>query len=272
MDIERLSYSKLSNYLNCPEQFRLTVVEELPDSVGFYHAGGTAVHSYTEARDLHSMGGPPPESWDHYFDSAIAELEELYPTIPKSEWLTTGRGKLVEDETWWRNAGPGLAATWTRWLDASPFMIWVTPDGEPAIELEMNSTFGSVPSLGYVDRVLCYTATPEVPAMVVDIKNGKPPKDAKQLATYADACHQRGWPVNWGGYFMTKGGVLSTYDLSAMIGPQLHYEYDQAWRGIKNHVFPARPSGLCKSWCGVAAYCAWGGKLSDESHLPYKKN
>ena len=151
-------------------------------------------------------------------------------------------------------------------------MIWVTPDGEPAIELEVNSKFGDVPSLGFIDRILCEVANPEVPYMVVDIKNGKPPKDKKQLATYADARQQRGWDETRGGYFMTKGCILTgVHDLTPLMGDQLHYEYEQAWRGIKNEVFPARPSGLCANWCGVSKYCAWGGSLTDRSHLPYEQ-
>lgn len=275
MDIERLSYSKLSTYETCPEQFRLIVVDELPDTVGWYHAGGSAVHALTEAQDMHSFGADPPKDFNYYFDKAIAETEELYPGRPKAEWLTTGKGAKLENETWWRNAGPGLAAIWTRWLEASPFVIWVTPEGEPAIELEMDSTFGEVPSKGFIDRILIRQDAdwddPSTPLGVVDLKSGKPPSGPTQLATYGDACLQRGWPATWGGYFIVKSGTLAMYDLTDLMGARLHYQYEQAWRGIKNAVFPARPSGLCKNHCGVAQYCAWGGQLTDRSHLPYEQ-
>ena len=273
MEIERLSYSKMSTYTDCPEQFRLVVVEELSDSVGWYHAGGTAVHALTEAIDIHAFGGDPPKDFNHYFDAAIAETEELYPDRPKAEWLTTGKGAATENETWWRNAGPGLAAVWTRWLNSSPYVIWVTPEGEPAIELETNSMFGSVPSKGIIDRILVRQdmdiQDPATPLGVVDLKTGKPPKGPTQLATYGEACQQLGWNARWGGYFMIKAGVLLPHDLTGLTGPKIVYEYEQAWRGIKAKVFPAHPSGLCKNHCGVSQYCAWGGQLTDRSHLPY---
>lgn len=275
MEIERLSYSKFSTYSTCPESFRLTVVEELPDSVGWYHIGGTAVHLMTEAEDLARFTGERVESFNYYFDKALAEQQELTPTILPEQYLTTGRGAAVENEQWWRNAGPGLVATWRRWLNASPYMIWVTPDGEPAVEVEMDSMFGEVPSKAFIDRILIHVeadwSDPRVPLLVTDIKNGKPPKDKKQLVAYGEACQQRGWNATHGGYFMTKGGILTgLHDLGEMMGPQITYEYEQAWRGIKNKVFPARPSGLCKNWCGVNKFCAWGGELEDRSHLPYE--
>jgi putative RecB family exonuclease len=276
MDIERLSASKYGTYKDCPEQFRLVVVEEISDSVGWYHAGGSAVHACTEQTDIFNyFGGDPPKDFNYYMDQAIAETEATYPDRPKAEWLTTGKGAMVENETWWRNAGPGLVAGWTRWLNASPFLVWSTPDGEPAIELEVNSMFGSVPSLGYIDRVVIRQDAdiedPATPLGVVDLKTGKPPKSFHQLATYAEACQQRGYNATWGGYYMAKGCVLSSYELTDHIGAKLTYEYEQAWRGIKNQVFPARPSGLCKDWCGVSKYCAWGGQLTDRSHLPYEQ-
>ena len=69
---------------------------------------------------------------------------------------------------------------------------------------------------------------------------------------------------------MTRGGILTgLHDLTPYLGGMLEYEFSQAWRGIKNEVFQATPNGLCKQHCGVAKYCAWGGQLSDPSHLPY---
>lgn len=273
MELERLSYSSLSTYLTCPEQFRLTKIESLPDKVGWYNIGGTAVHAMTEQVDIHSLGGDPPADFNWYFDKALAEQQVLTPDIPTEAYISTGKGVNTENETWWRNRGPALVQAWTRWLDASPYMIWITPEGEPAIELEMNSTFGGVPSLGFIDRILCETSNPVDPFVVVDLKNGKPPKDKVQLATYGEACKQRGWDIRYGGYFMTRGAILTgLHDLTELMGPRIDHQFAEVWRGVQSEVFPPRPSGLCANHCGVAKFCYAGGQLEDKSHLPYKES
>lgn len=264
---ERLSYSSVKSYKTCGEQWRLQRGLELPDMPGWYHAGGTAVHNDIEDENVYTLGGAKPSlTFNEYFDEAIAEQEESTGTT-RDQWKIAGKGK--EDEAWWRLNGPAMVNRWKNFLKSSPFSVWVTPHGEPALELEVNPTFGSVDSKGFIDCVLVRDDNPDV-LVVVDYKTGKPPDDQLQLAGYAQALTDKGWPCYTGGYFMARGGILTSYgDLTALMGPRLVYEYEQAWTGIQNQVFPAHPSGLCKDWCSVNKYCAWGGKLSDTTYLPF---
>lgn len=272
-ELHHLSHSGKKQWLDCGEQYRLLRVVGLPDIPGIYHAGGTAIHANIEALSWESFGIGKPLSFDEYFDKAIAELEES-SGFPKDQWKVAGKvlpmSPNKEDEKWWRQNGPAMVRRWVNWLAASPYVIAVSPNGEPAIELEINPQFGRVLGKGFIDCVL--ESTLDGHFTVVDYKSGKPPKDPSQLAGYAQALTQDGWDVHHGGYFMNRGGIL-TYDmdLSALMGAKLIYEYEQVHDAIQADVFPARPSGLCKDWCSVSKYCTFGGYLTDDSHVPFKE-
>lgn len=275
--IQHLSYSGLSTYRTCGEQFRLTKIEELGSGApGWYNAGGTGVHYATEAKDFASFGSTTEgrEDWtfDDYFDLAIEEAEES-SGVDRTHWKTAGRKSKAlpngEDEQWWRTNGPSFVASWSRWLTNSPYVVWVTPDGQPAIELQYEVMIGEVPNRGTIDRVL---ESPDGTLVVVDLKTGKPPKDQTQLATYAHYLRSRGWDVSRGGYWMARDGILTgEHNLLPLLGDRLIYDYDQVWRAVDQAIFPATPSGLCANHCEVAQFCYAGGKLTDPSHVPFLK-
>ena len=46
-----ISYSGMTTYQKCPQQFKLGRVDKVSESKAYYFAGGSAVHSATEAID-----------------------------------------------------------------------------------------------------------------------------------------------------------------------------------------------------------------------------
>lgn len=249
-----LSYSSLSTYKTCGEQWRLGRVVGLPDLPGVYHAGGTGVHWSTEADDWRTLGSASGVvDFNENFDKAMDEQEAETGTT-RDQWKVAGRKPNVEDIAWWRRNGPSYVASWRRWMNNLGWTIWVTPDGEPAIELGMDEPIGDVPSHGFIDRVL---VTPEGDLVVVDLKTGKPPKDQVQLATYAHYINSRyGVNCHHGGYWMARGGILTgKHDLTPLMHGRLEYEYSQVWRAVEQEIFPATPSGLCANWCPFNKYC-----------------
>jgi putative RecB family exonuclease len=270
MDIEYLSYSSMNQYKTCGEQWRLERKERLPSTPGWYHVGGTAFHSMTEALDLEDLGiGEVTKTYSEYFDDAVVE-QETDTGVARELWKTAGTKAVPEGETWWRQQGAGMVTAWINWRNKAPMDIWITPDGEPAVELAVTPTFGEVPSKGSVDIVMALRASPGT-LVVIDKKTGKPPKSNIQLATYAQAVSDRyGVDCHHGAYYMARGAVLTGLtDLSGIMGNSLNYQYEQTAKAIEHDIFPARPSGLCRNWCDVSKYCAWGGYLEDPSHLPY---
>jgi putative RecB family exonuclease len=272
--ITHLSFSGMKTYRTCSEQYRLEKAEGLPQGApGWYNIGGTAVHSMTEADDVVRFTGTPHgKTFNDFFDE-VADEAEAESGVPRSEWRAAGRktkaDPIGEGEVWWRTNGPSFVASWARWLNNSPFVIYVTPDGEPAIELQYEQMIGEVPNKGTIDRVL--QSTVDGSLGVVDLKTGKEPDDALQLGTYAEHCRSVGWPTNWGGYWMARTGILSgMHDMGPFTGERLRYDYEQAWHGIQAGIYPAKPSGLCKNHCGVAQYCYAGGQLRDPSYVPFQ--
>lgn len=269
-ELDHLSYSSMSQWQTCGESWRLGRVEGLPDTVGWYHVGGTAVHLMTADEDLRRFNPDHPvKTFDDYFDDALAEQKLRSPSVDPKDYLTTGKGAAVENETWWRNAGPGLVAAWRRWLDNGPWTIWQMPDGTPAIELEMSVVVQGTRVDGFIDRILSLMVSPDLPDVIVDLKNGKPPKDPKQLGVYGLMMREQGFTIPFGGYFMNKGGILTGLNPLADLIDVVEYEVAQTATAIKADVFPARPSGLCKNWCGVAKWCYAGGYLTDKTYLPF---
>jgi len=50
-DLPHISYSQFNEYVSCGEKFRLTRIMGLVEDPAYWFAGGTGVHSATEAID-----------------------------------------------------------------------------------------------------------------------------------------------------------------------------------------------------------------------------
>jgi putative RecB family exonuclease len=266
--LHHLSYSRVHTYETCPEQYRLLKDVGVTDIPGWYHVGGGAFHRMTEDCDHAQFSGVKlTKTFNDYFDEEL-ESTELSSGVPRSDWKVAGK-KIKEDEKWWRLWGPSYVRSWFNWRDNAPFDIWVTPDGEPAIELGIELDLGGFLTVGSIDRVFQDRETGAL--IVVDMKTGKPPQTKTQLATYARALTDRGWDCHHGGFWMARGGVLlAVHDLSDMVGPQLDYEYSQAGRAIEADIFPPKPSGLCRDWCSASKFCYAGGYATTTEHYPFK--
>lgn len=276
---QRLSFSAFKEYGTCPEQYRLDRVVGLDGPPGWYNAGGTAVHQMTEDWDWGELGSPVKarEGWVYrdYLEAAVAAEEES-SGFSRDTFKTAGRKTKAEpngeDEQWWLNNGPSMVGRWKVWRHRVPYDIWVTPDGQPAIELQFEWEHGDgVLSPGTVDRI--FQDRSDGKLIVVDLKSSrKPPDSDVQLATYAEAMQKRyEVDVTFGGYWMARDGLLTgVHSLSHIMGARLDYEYDTVANKIRQGLFGATPSGLCKAHCPFKPYCYAGGGLEDTKYLPYE--
>ena len=127
--------------------------------------------------------------WFDHFTAEILAVEHNTDS-KSSEWRASGRASKAypnkEDEKWWWDNGPGFIEAYRDWRESTPWVIWTTPAGEPAIELDLKCTFADVPIRAIIDR--CFI-TPEGELVVVDLKSGaSPPQDqGLQLGFYASA-------------------------------------------------------------------------------------
>lgn len=264
-----ISYSQVNTYLTCGEKYRLEKVVRAPKIPMWAGVGGSAVHSVTEARDRIRFGLEPkgPTEFAEAFDLAIAaEVERS--GFPTTEWTVTGRASKdwpnKEDESWWREKGPLFCNQWDNWQNQAPWQIWVTPEGIPAIELELHPIFGGMPDVLYIDRVM---VTQDGELVVVDIKSGsRVPDGLDQLGDYAAGMEQLiGIRPTYGTFWMARKGYNTPPEnLDYITQEMVDYRYERARRGMEAGVFIAHPSNLCGS-CPVRKACY--AKRGPDAHL-----
>lgn len=278
--IKHLSHSTVSDWLECSEKVRLRKIEKVPSSPSWSLVGGSLVHTVTETLDLQDFGIPvtdqPSEFNKDTFEAAIA-AEEKFSGTSRDEWYCAGRVSKEwpdkENYDWWLRNGPVHVKNWRRFLTNGLWQVAITPDGDPAIEIELDEPVGGAPFKGYIDRVLEVVGTKEL--VVVDLKTGsRDPMSAGQLGVYSVGLGRKYGPDFWpqkGAYFMTRKGVTTIpADLRPYNDGRLDHEYGQVWTGIQNDIFVPKVGMLCGS-CGVKDYCrAVGGKYADD-YLPYDK-
>lgn len=268
--ITRLSFSGLNNYSNCGERFRLEKVEQAPSEPSWAQVAGSSVHTATEAYDRHQLGQtPPPRGFSRYFEEEI-EKQEAASGVLSSEWRAAGRSSKAwpdkENRDWWEHHGPGMLSSYYAWRAAAPWQIWITPAGEPAIELEINATIGGIMVKMFIDRVEQSMLDSDLLA-VNDIKSGRSmPVTPDQLATYALGVEKTlGVFPQLGFYYDARNGCsTSAKDLTHYRDGVLAGRYAAAMRGIQAGVFLPNPGPLCGS-CGVGKFCAAvGGERANE--------
>jgi PD-(D/E)XK nuclease superfamily len=264
--IDHLSYSGLNTYVECGEKFRLTKIVKVPEMPGWALIGGRAVHTTTENIDWLETTGEirGPTTFIECFDEEIAkQLEES--GIPSDQWRISGKVSKTwpnkEDEAWWRYHGQSFVDNYVHWRNRYPGMIWITPEGTPAIEIKVDANLGGADVTGFIDRIF---QDPDTTLRVVDIKAGRTTPTGKiQLSTYAWSL-----PSHWprpvtGSYFMARPGLLiGNYSLE-LDQAQLKYEYGGAFKAIQQGYFPAKTGFMC-GYCPVKDYCwAKDGEMAE---------
>jgi hypothetical protein len=210
--------------------------------------------------------------WDETLDSELDnersgsyQPEEFYVSGRKSkEWPEK------ENPFWWQAKGPGFVKSWEVWRDNSGLDIWTTPDGEPAIELEVRAERGDVSILCFIDRVF---VDPNGVLYIVDLKSGsQTPAWPQQLAfNNLGLFATTGYRAQYGGFWSARnGGIKGNVEAGDGFADLRIYDDEWLWEQARmakairdQQLFVAQPTNLCRSACGVAPYCkAIGGPLS----------
>lgn len=185
------------------------------------------------------------------------------------EWRAGGRASKAhpnkEDYGWWSANGPTHVENWVSWREGLPnYRIWVTPAGEPAIELGLLATIGGVSVKMFIDRIFVDEGTGEL--VILDIKTGaRTPESDLQLGFYrVGVLNTLGVEANLGGYWMSRqGGLSPMVDLSRFTDHMIGSMLQQFNRAVENEIFIPHLTNLCKT-CSVNRACyAFGG---DEAH------
>lgn len=259
-----LSHSSRELLLRCAKSWFLKYLTPAPRSVSLWTAVGSAVHEATEAYDRSDK----PESWTPavvqmvWTEKFNGQVEELVRKEPnQNKW----RFSPSEPLGVWSTLGPQLVQSWIDWRRRSPYTVWVTPDGVPAIELDVSGRLPRCPVeiKGYVDIVMHDPVLDRL--VVIDKKTSKrPPASVAQFATYAALLDNKyGVRPPLGVAFMNRKGTLATpRDLSEFTPDAVGAAFGEAWEQIQSGEFPASPGDPCFI-CDVSAACAAkGGPLA----------
>ena len=165
-----------------------------------------------------------------------------------------------ENEDWWLNHGPLMLERYETWRDESGYRIWVTPQGIPAIELELLADVGAtLPVKMFIDRVFI---NPAGNLAIVDLKSGaRSPGSDLQLGFYRVGILQTlGVRVDIGHYWDARKGELSETVSLTRYTPEIVGHWLRQYESAKNHgIYIPNLSERCRA-CGVRQYCAaYGG-------------
>jgi CRISPR/Cas system-associated exonuclease Cas4 (RecB family) len=265
------SYSQITTYLHCGEQFRLSRLMHLPEAPAWALVGGSAVHKASEVYDL----APNPDQlfprglFNDAFDQCIAEELVKAPEgfEDTSTWRASGRASKAwpnkEDERWWREHGPEFVGNWITWRQYSPLDIWRDDENNLAVELEATVEIAGLPVKVFIDRIMVGPNG----LSVLDIKSGaNMPRDGLQLAIYAHAMKAvYDLDVPYGQFWSARDGATSVaYSVSEYPMARLDYIFGSVRAMQEQGLFVANRTAMCVA-CGVRRYCrAFGGDLSHE--------
>jgi putative RecB family exonuclease len=164
-----------------------------------------------------------------------------------------------EDLDFWQKSGPMWVEQYIAWRKENPnWKIWTTPDGRPAIELELVPVVADVPIKMVIDRIFEVNGQ----LVIVDLKTSKnTPTSTLQLGFYKLGLEVTfDMKVDWGNYYMSRGSnTVEMVDLSG-------YTYDKMEFLVKGFD-KARKAGIflpntnsCQYMCGLTAHCQFSTK------------
>jgi len=168
-----------------------------------------------------------------------------------------------EDVNFWQSTGPTWVQNYINWRKANPdWKIWITPQGIPAIELELMPVVNGVTIKMIIDRVFEVNGQ----LIVVDLKTSQQlPTSSLQLGFYKLGLEQTfGIEVNWGNYYMSRdSGTASMIDLHQYSRDKMEYLVDTFDRARKEKIFLPNTNN-CQYRCGLTQFCQFSTKKEEK--------
>jgi putative RecB family exonuclease len=256
-ELAHLSHSSKESLERCAKAFYLRYMTDAPRRPALWSAGGSAVHEATEKYDTMALVGQERafhvgSVWERLF---ALQLDKAYAAEP-NEW-NWGRAPSEPIEVWNMN-GPAFVQAWIDWRERSPYELWTTPDGQPAIELDVSGRLPGCPVeiKGYVDRIFRDPVFDKL--IIVDLKTGKrPPKGPEQFAVYGALVKAKyGVQADLGVPFMNRKATLGKpYELAEFTPEAVGKVFGETWDKIQAGEFPANGfPGACFV-CDLGASC-----------------
>lgn len=257
--ITHISYSGMNTHGECGKKYELSYVMDAPKKGAVWFVGGLAVHRATEEWDR-DPAVDLPAIWRTVFNEELDKQKAKDPDV--LGWRKAGikaDNPAGEDVAHWYSVlGPSLVESYIAWRKRSSWEIWTTPDGEPAIELNVGGTLPGMEGVefkGYIDRIFY---DPQFDALrLVDLKTGsRKPETGLQLGVYGAAVqHRYGVAVPTGAAFMNRKGALAEAWTLAKYTPEyVGRHFKQLFDAIQAGYFVPKVGRHC-GLCDVASAC-----------------
>lgn len=190
------------------------------------------------------------------FDAEVNDISARYPD--RSLWRAAGSKDAPETYDRWKNTlGPELVAAYIRWRRRSQWVLWHTAAGEPAIELDLSTTFPGCDRevKAYADRIFFDPSMEQY--IIVDFKSGtRAPEGPLQFGVYGAAMqllHDK--RCTWGYPFMNRKAQLGrAFDLGKYTPVYVGRQFAALSKAVEGQVFPAHVGSACKM-CDVQTSC-----------------
>ena len=167
-----------------------------------------------------------------------------------------------EDIGYWQTQGPMWVEQYIAWRKQNPnWKIWTTPDGRPAIELELISVVADVPVKMVIDRIFDVDGQ----LVIVDLKTSKnTPTSTLQLGFYKLGLEETfDVKINWGNYYMSRGSnTVEMVDLSGYTYEKMEYLVKGFDKARRAGVFLPNTNS-CQYMCGLTAHCQFSMKKEE---------
>ena len=247
-----LSPSSASTFRSCARRWKFRYMDRLPDPAGEAAIAGTFAHRVLE--ELMELPGPQRTT-----EQAKVLARQLWPeTAEHPDYLA-----LELDDT---NQRRFRWLAWTAieglWRLEDPSEIHVV-----ANEQKVDTTLGTVPFRGIVDRLERDSASPDAALIVSDYKSGRAPSKRfqegrlEQVLLYAAAIEASTGERPQAARLLYLGQRIIETPVTEELLTAAVVALDETWTALNASVaageFDATPGPLC-GWCPYAGECAEG--------------
>lgn len=281
------SVSQYNQYVKCPYSYWLQRKQRAWQRPAAWLPQGTAVHYAAEVWELSGREMALEEAQAEYRRKYAEEVSAMASETPNfSYWFSSGPYDGETDTNRRYEIGLEQVAAYVEYYTSSApeEVIWIAPDGRPAIELEFDIDLDGVRLKGFIDQVTLvkdkvpkpltpsgkpskskkaleeYAAAVEASPLRPrprDVKTGNQPGDDFQLGVYDVALDELfGIKADIGDYWMArKGGPTGGYDLTQWTRERVTEEFHWLDAKIEAEEFPPLPEPDKCRMCSVGNAC-----------------
>jgi len=195
-------------------------------------------------------------------ESYQREINEACEVTPNFEyWSKSGPYDGERDTERRYQLGLDQCVRMLTWYDRHPEeVVWVSPDGQPGIELGFNMDLDGIEIRGFIDLVMSVPDGPtDTEVLVRDNKTGNQPGDDFQLGVYSVAIEDAfGVKPEKGDYWMGRSGKPTyPFDLRDWTRGRVSDAFQELETGISAEMFDPDPSPDKCMFCDVNASCPY---------------